>query len=83
MNLTQVIALGPRGRPHRRDDAFLRFTALGTAMRALANDREITATLGVPVRRVEASAWFGSGIVCGTAGLLAPRPPHDARLLAR
>ena len=39
-------------------------------MRALANDREITATLGVPVRRVEASAWLGSGLVCGTAGLL-------------
>ena len=41
-------------------------------MRALANDREITATLGVPVRRVEAVAWFGSGIVCGMAGLLLP-----------
>lgn len=50
--------------------AFLRFTKLGTAMRALANDREISATLGVPVRRVEASAWFGSGLVCGAAGLL-------------
>ena len=41
-------------------------------MRALANDREISATLGVPVRRVEAVAWFGSGIVCGAAGLLMP-----------
>ena len=39
-------------------------------MRALANDREITAMLGVPVRRVEAAAWFGSGLVCGMAGLL-------------
>ena len=39
-------------------------------MRALANDREITATLGVPVRRVEAAAWLGSGLVCGVAGLL-------------
>ncbi len=26
--------------------------------------------LGVPVRRVEAAAWFGSGLVCGAAGLL-------------
>src|SRR5205807_8222234 len=34
------------------------------------NDREITATLGVPVRRVEAAAWFGSGLVAGAAGLL-------------
>ena len=41
-------------------------------MRALANDREITATLGVPVRRVEAAAWFGSGLICGAAGLLLP-----------
>jgi branched-chain amino acid transport system permease protein len=50
--------------------AFLRFTKLGTAMRALADDREITATLGVPVRRVEAAAWLGSGLVCGASGLL-------------
>ena len=50
--------------------AFLRFTKLGTAMRAMANDREITATLGVPVRRVEAVAWLGSGLLAGAAGLL-------------
>jgi len=50
--------------------AFLRFTKLGTTMRALANDREITATLGVPVARVEAAAWFGSGVLSGIAGLL-------------
>jgi branched-chain amino acid transport system permease protein len=49
---------------------FLRFTKIGTAMRALADDREITATLGVPVRRVEAAAWFGSGILAGITGLL-------------
>jgi branched-chain amino acid transport system permease protein len=50
--------------------AFLRFTKLGTAMRAMANDREITATLGVPVRRVEAAAWFGCGVLAGVAGIL-------------
>jgi branched-chain amino acid transport system permease protein len=50
--------------------AFLRYTKLGTAMRAMANDRVITATLGVPVRRVEAAAWFGCGILSGIAGLL-------------
>jgi branched-chain amino acid transport system permease protein len=49
---------------------FLRVTRMGTAMRGLANDREITATLGVPVRRVEAFAWLGSGLICGTAGLV-------------
>ncbi|HEY3614609.1 MAG TPA: branched-chain amino acid ABC transporter permease [Gaiellales bacterium] len=50
--------------------AFLRLTKIGTAMRALASDREITATLGVPVRRVELAAWLGSGLVCGGAGLM-------------
>jgi branched-chain amino acid transport system permease protein len=49
---------------------FLRYTKLGTAMRAMANDREITATLGVPVRRVEAAAWLGCGVIAGVAGLL-------------
>ena len=49
---------------------YLRVTKVGTAMRALANDREATAMLGVPVRRVEAAAWLGSGIVCGISGVL-------------
>jgi branched-chain amino acid transport system permease protein len=49
---------------------FLQFTKLGTAMRGLANDREITATLGVPVRRVESAAWLVSGLISGVAGLL-------------
>jgi branched-chain amino acid transport system permease protein len=50
--------------------AFLRYTKLGTAYRAVASDREISATLGVPVRRVETSAWLMSGFVCGASGLL-------------
>ena len=50
--------------------AFLRFTKLGTAMRAIANDRDISASLGVPVRRVEAAAWFGCGVLSGIAGVL-------------
>jgi branched-chain amino acid transport system permease protein len=50
--------------------AFLRYTKLGTAMRGLANDREITATLGVPVRWVEAQAWLVSGVLSGVSGLL-------------
>lgn len=50
--------------------AFLRYTKLGTAMRAMANDREITASLGVPVRRVTAAAWFGCGCLAGVAGVL-------------
>src|SRR5919198_3844343 len=50
--------------------AFLHYTNLGTAMRAMASDREITATLGVPVRRVEAVAWLFSGLLSGASGLL-------------
>jgi branched-chain amino acid transport system permease protein len=72
VNLTQIIALGLAFVLTAVVTAFLRFTKLGTAMRALAADREITATLGVPVRRVEAAAWFGSGLVCGAAGLILP-----------
>jgi branched-chain amino acid transport system permease protein len=67
---TQVIALAFAVAVTVGTTAFLRFTKLGTAMRALASDREITATLGVPVRRVELAAWLGSGLVCGGAGLL-------------
>ncbi|HWB22616.1 MAG TPA: branched-chain amino acid ABC transporter permease [Gaiellaceae bacterium] len=70
VNWTQVISLVFALVLTAGTTAFLRFTSLGTAMRALANDREISATLGVPVRRVEAMAWLGSGLICGAAGLL-------------
>jgi branched-chain amino acid transport system permease protein len=70
VNYTQVISLGFGIAVTVVTGLFLRFTNLGTAMRALANDREITATLGVPVRRVEAAAWLGSGLLSGAAGLL-------------
>jgi branched-chain amino acid transport system permease protein len=72
VSLTQLIALGLALGITIAVSIFLRVTKLGTAMRALANDREITATLGVPVRRVEAAAWFGSGLACGAAGLMLP-----------
>ncbi len=70
VNETQIMALALAVALAVGTTIFLRLTALGTAMRALANDREITATLGVPVRKVEAAAWFGSGLACGAAGLL-------------
>jgi branched-chain amino acid transport system permease protein len=70
VNWTQVIAVGFALAVMTTTALFLRFTKTGTAMRALANDREITATLGVPVRRVEAAAWLGSGLVSGASGLL-------------
>jgi branched-chain amino acid transport system permease protein len=67
---TQVIALGASIVLTVGTGLFLRYTKLGTAMRAMANDREITATLGVPIRQVEAAAWFGCGILAGFSGLL-------------
>jgi branched-chain amino acid transport system permease protein len=70
VNWTQVIALGAGVVITAGTHAFLRYSKLGTAMRAMANDREITATLGVPVRRVEAAAWLGSGLLSGIAGIL-------------
>jgi branched-chain amino acid transport system permease protein len=70
VNYTQVIGFSFGVVVTLGTAAFLYYTNLGTAMRALANDREITATLGVPVRRVEAFAWLGSGILAGVAGLL-------------
>jgi branched-chain amino acid transport system permease protein len=70
ITLTQIIGLAFGVLVTFLVAAFLRLTLLGTAMRALADDREITSTLGVPVRRVEAVAWLGSGLIAGAAGLL-------------
>ncbi len=70
INWTQIIAFALGVIVAIGTTLFLRFTKLGTAMRALANDREITASLGVPVRRVEAAAWFASGALSGISGLL-------------
>jgi branched-chain amino acid transport system permease protein len=70
VNYTQVIGFALGVVVTLVTTAFLRFTKMGTAMRALANDREITAALGVPVRRVEATAWLASGLLAGVAGLL-------------
>jgi branched-chain amino acid transport system permease protein len=72
VSLTQIIAIALALAITAGVSIFLRVTKLGTAMRALANDREVTAMLGVPVRKVEAAAWFGSGLACGAAGLILP-----------
>jgi branched-chain amino acid transport system permease protein len=72
VSLTQVISIVLAIAITAGVSLFLRVTKLGTAMRALANDREATAMLGVPIRRVEATAWFGSGLACGAAGLILP-----------
>jgi branched-chain amino acid transport system permease protein len=70
VSTTDVIALAVGIVIAASTTVFLRVSRLGTAMRAMASDREITATLGVPVARVEASAWFGCGVLAGIAGIL-------------
>jgi branched-chain amino acid transport system permease protein len=52
--------------------AYLKRSATGTAMRAIANDRSVAGLLGVPVRRVEALAWLGSGVLCGCVFVMLP-----------
>lgn len=69
---TQMIALGFAILVVVVVSIFLKATATGTAMRAIANDRDVSSLLGVPVRRVEALAWLGSGVICGCVFLLLP-----------
>jgi branched-chain amino acid transport system permease protein len=48
---------------------FLNRSRLGLSMRALANDREISGLVGVPVLRVDAWAWVISGLLSGVSGI--------------
>lgn len=50
--------------------ALLSRTRLGLDMRALANDRDLSAILGVRIRHTETAAWVITGIFAGLAGLL-------------
>ncbi|WP_267548908.1 branched-chain amino acid ABC transporter permease [Rhizobium rhizogenes] len=45
-------------------------TRLGLDMRALANDRDLSAVLGVRILYTETAAWIMTGIFSGLAGLL-------------
>ncbi|OWV78669.1 branched-chain amino acid ABC transporter permease [Rhizobium sp. N122] len=45
-------------------------TRLGLDMRALANDRDLSAVLGVRVLHTETAAWIITGIFSGLAGML-------------
>ena len=48
---------------------FLNLSRLGLSMRALANDRDISGLVGVPVLRVDAWAWVISGVLSGVSGI--------------
>lgn len=69
VTLTGIIAIGLAIFVAGGTAIFLQRSALGTVMRALANDREVTAMLGVPVRRVELTTWFVSGLITGISGI--------------
>jgi branched-subunit amino acid ABC-type transport system permease component len=49
---------------------FLNRTRLGLSMRALANNRDLSAMLGIRVLRVETWAWLISGVLAGVSGLM-------------
>jgi branched-chain amino acid transport system permease protein len=49
---------------------FVRYTRLGKAMRAVAQDREAAAMMGINVERVIAMAFFLGGALAGAAGMV-------------
>jgi branched-chain amino acid transport system permease protein len=49
---------------------YLGRTQVGLQMRALANDRDLSALIGIPILRVETIAWGISGVIAGFTGLM-------------
>lgn len=49
---------------------FLSKTKVGLQMRSLANDRDLSALLGIPILRVETIAWAIAGVLAGFTGLM-------------
>ena len=56
---------------------FLQFTQMGRAMRALASNRELARSSGIPTGRIESIVWAMSGGLAGIAGVvLFPERQH-------
>lgn len=70
VSVTEMLALGLAVLVTVAATFLLRVTKTGTAMRALADDRELSSLLGVRVRRVDTLAWFISGILAGVSSIL-------------
>ncbi|MFC3228656.1 branched-chain amino acid ABC transporter permease [Marinibaculum pumilum] len=49
---------------------YLTRTVTGLQMRSLANDRSLSALIGVPILKVETIAWGLSGVIAGFTGLM-------------
>lgn len=69
ISATQVVALLLAVGVTAAATFLLRVTRTGTAMRALADDRQLSSLLGVRVRRVEVLAWALSGAVAGASAI--------------
>jgi branched-chain amino acid transport system permease protein len=50
--------------------AFLATTRLGLQMRSLANSRDLSALIGIPILKVETIAWVATGAIAGFTGLM-------------
>jgi branched-chain amino acid transport system permease protein len=70
VNFSRLISLGLAAAMVGAMLALLRFSRLGLRMRALADNRELSAILGVRVIAVDTLAWLICGAFAGTSGLL-------------
>jgi branched-chain amino acid transport system permease protein len=70
LTYTRILALLLAGLMVGAITALLSRTRLGLDMRALANDRDLSAILGVRIRHTETAAWVITGVFAGLAGLL-------------
>lgn len=62
--------------------AVMKYTKLGVAMRATANDQEVALSLGIPVGRIFGTAWFFAGALAAVGGIFLGTYPRsvDAHL---
>ncbi|HVV95016.1 MAG TPA: branched-chain amino acid ABC transporter permease [Hyphomicrobiales bacterium] len=70
LTVTRLIALGLSLAMVCGVGLLLSRTRMGLAMRALASDRAISASLGIRVNNADATAWVINGAFAGVAGIL-------------
>jgi branched-chain amino acid transport system permease protein len=70
VNYTRTVALGIAIAATVAIMVFLAKSRIGLQMRALANNRDLSAMLGVRVLRADAYAWMISGALAGVSGIL-------------
>jgi branched-chain amino acid transport system permease protein len=70
MTSTRLLALGSGIVITAGMGVFLAKTRLGLMMRTLADNRQLAAVLGTPIRKVETIAWGFSGFLAGLTGML-------------